>query len=72
LSNDIGTLRNDTERKFQEVTTTIGGVIDSLNERIDAHVVATRKMTGYPKKRMLERDAYLMILRSIGQRQKIV
>ena len=45
LSNDIGTLRNDTERHFQEVTTTIGGVSDSLNERIDEHVVATRKMT---------------------------
>jgi len=45
LSSDICTLRNDTDRKFQEVTTTIGGVSDSLNERIDAHVVATRKMT---------------------------
>ena len=36
---------NDTERKFQEVTATRGDVRDSLNERIDAHVVATRKMT---------------------------
>jgi len=44
LSSDICTLRNDTERKFQEFTTTIG-LSDSLNERIDAHVVATRKMT---------------------------
>jgi len=38
-------LRNDTERKIQEVATTIGGVSDSLNERIDAHGVATRNMT---------------------------
>jgi len=45
LSSDICTLRNYTERKFQEVTTTVGGVSDSLNERIDAHVVAPRKMT---------------------------
>jgi len=45
LSSDICTLRNDNEYKSQEVTTTIGGVSDSLNERIDAHVVATRKMT---------------------------
>ena len=37
-------LRNDTEIKFQEVTRTIGCVGDALNERIDAHVVATRKM----------------------------
>jgi len=45
LSSDICTLRNDNECKSQEVTTTIEGVSDSLNERIDAHVVATRKMT---------------------------
>ena len=45
MSNDIGTLRNDTERKFQEGTTNVGGVSDSLNDRIDAHVVATRKLT---------------------------
>ena len=45
LSTDVCTLRNDTERKFQEVTTTIGCVSISLNERIDTHVVATRKMT---------------------------
>lgn len=44
LSTDICTLRNDTEHKIQEVTTTIGGVSDSLNERIDAHV-ATKKMS---------------------------
>jgi len=46
LSTDICTLRNGTERKIQEVTTTVGGVSDSLNEGIDAHVVATRKKTG--------------------------
>ena len=45
LSSDICTLRNDTESKFQEVTRTIGSVTDSLNERIDAHVAATRKIT---------------------------
>jgi len=45
LSSDICTLRNDTESKFQEVTRTIGSVTDSLNERIHAHVVATRKLT---------------------------
>jgi len=38
-------LRNDTESKSQESTTSVGGVSDSLNERIDAHVVATRKLT---------------------------
>jgi len=43
LSNDIRTLRSDTEHKFQEVTRTIGGLSDALNERIDAHVVATSK-----------------------------
>jgi hypothetical protein len=45
LSNDICTVRNDTEHKFQEVTRTIEGVSDVLNERIDTHVVATSKMT---------------------------
>jgi TRAP-type C4-dicarboxylate transport system substrate-binding protein len=51
LSSDICTLRSVTERKFQEVTRTIGCVSDALNERIDAHVVATRKrQTGYTKK----------------------
>ena len=45
LSNDIRTLRDDTENKFQEVTKTIGGISDAMNERVDAHVVATRKMT---------------------------
>jgi len=43
LSNDICTLRNDTEHKLQEVTRTIGGLSDALNERMDAHVVATSK-----------------------------
>ena len=50
LSNDICTLRNDTEHKLQEVTRTIGGLSDALNERMDAHVVATSKVTGYLKK----------------------
>ena len=45
LSNDICTVRNDTEHKFQEVTKTIESVNDALNERVDAHVVATSKMT---------------------------
>jgi len=44
LSSDICTSCNDTEHKFQEVTRTIGGVSDALNERIDEPVVATRKM----------------------------
>jgi len=34
LSTDVCNLRNDTERKIQEVTTTVGGVSDSLNERM--------------------------------------
>src|SRR5215469_3549138 len=45
LSSDVCTLRNDTESKFQEVTKTVGSISDATNERIDAHVVATRKMT---------------------------
>jgi len=45
LSSDIYTLRNDTELNFQKVTTTREVVSDSLNERIDTHVVATRKNT---------------------------
>jgi len=45
LSTNICALRNETERKIQELTTTIGGVSDSLNERIEAHVVVTRKLT---------------------------
>ena len=45
LSTDICALRNETERKIQEVTTTIGSVSVSLIERIDVHVVVTRKIT---------------------------
>jgi hypothetical protein len=45
LSNDFCTLRNDTEIKFQEVTKTIEGVTDALNEGINAHVVTTINMT---------------------------
>jgi len=67
------TLRNDTERKIQEVTTAVGGVSDSLNARIHAHVVATGKMTDRISQETNGRARQLlMILRSIGQRQKIV
>jgi len=45
LSNDICTLRNDTEIKFQEVTKTIKGVSDALDDRVNAHIVTTRKLT---------------------------
>lgn len=45
LANDIRTLRNDTENKFREITKTIEGISDAVNERVDAHVVATRKLT---------------------------
>jgi len=45
LSCEICNLRDDTENKFQEVTRTIVGINDGLNEKIDAHVVATRKVT---------------------------
>jgi hypothetical protein len=65
------TLQN--ERKIQEVTTTVGGVSDSLNTRIHAHVVATRKMTDRISQETNDRARHiLMILRSIGQGQKIV
>jgi hypothetical protein len=37
-------LRNDIKNQFQEVTKTRAGVSDALNERIDAHVVASRKV----------------------------
>jgi len=61
------------ERKIQEVTTTVGGVSDSLNARIHAHVVATRKMTDRMSQETNDRARHiLMILRSIGQGQKIV
>jgi len=45
LSSDICTLRNDSGHKFQEFTRTTGGISDALNERIDARVVDTKKMT---------------------------
>ena len=45
LSGDICTLRGDTERKVQEVSRTIGGISNALIERIDAHMVDTKKMT---------------------------
>jgi len=65
-------LRNDTERKIQEVTTTVGGVSDSMNQRIDARVVVSRKMTDrLPQETNGRARRLLMILRSMGQRQKI-
>jgi hypothetical protein len=73
LSTDRSTLRNDTERKILVVTTAVGGVSDSLNERINAHVVATREMTDRISQETNGRARHLlMILRRIGQRQKIV
>jgi hypothetical protein len=59
LSSDMGTLQNDAENKFQEVTRTIGGVNDAMNERIDAHVVATRKMTDRISHEMNARSGFL-------------
>ena len=60
MSSDICTLRKDTERKFQDVTTTIGGVSDSLNKRINAHVVATTKMTDRISQEMNVRAGHLL------------
>jgi hypothetical protein len=60
LSSDICTLHNDTERKFQEVTRTIGGISDAVNERIDAHVVATRKMTDRISQEMNARSELML------------
>ena len=60
LSNDICTLRNDTEIKFQEVTKTIEGVTDALNEGINAHVVTTRKMTNRISEEMNARAVHLL------------
>jgi hypothetical protein len=54
-------LRNDTEHKFQEVTRTIGGISDALNERIEAHVVATRKMTDSISQEMNARSERLLV-----------
>jgi hypothetical protein len=53
-------LRSDTEHKFQEVTRTTGGVSDALNERIDAHVVATSKMTDRISQEMNARSGRLL------------
>jgi hypothetical protein len=59
LSSDMRTLQNDAENKFQEVTRTIGGVNDAMNERIDADVVATRKMTDRISQEMNARSGSL-------------
>ena len=73
MSTDMCTMQNVTERKIQEITTTVGGVSVSLNERIDAHVVGTGKMTERKSQETNGRARHLlMILSSIGQRQKIV
>ena len=53
-------LQNDNENKFQEVTRAIGGVNGAMNERIDAHVVATSKVTDRISQEM---DARLGLLR---------
>jgi len=60
LSSDICTSRNDTEHKFQEVTRTIGCLSVALNERIDAHVEATRKMTDRISQEMNARSGGLL------------
>jgi Skp family chaperone for outer membrane proteins len=60
LSSDICNLRSDTEHKFQEATRTIGGISDALNERIDAHVIATRKITDRISQEMNARSGRLL------------
>ena len=60
LSSDICTLRNDTAHKFQEVTRTIRGVSDALNERIGTHVVATRKMIDRISQEMNARSGHIL------------
>jgi hypothetical protein len=61
LSGDICTSQNDTENKFQEVTRAIEGVIDAMNERIDAHVVATREVTDRIYQEMNARSGLLRV-----------
>jgi len=60
LSSDICTLRNDTERKFREVTRTIGCVSDALKEMNEAHVAATRKVTDRISQEMNARAGHLL------------
>ena len=60
MSSYICTLSNDTEHKFQEVTRTIGGLSDALNERMDAHVVATSKVTERISEEMNARSGRLL------------
>jgi hypothetical protein len=59
LSNDICTLRSDTEHKFQEVTKTIGGISVATNEKIGVHVIATRKLTDRISQEMNARSGHL-------------
>ena len=54
-------MRNDTEIKFQEVTRTVGCVSNALNERIDAHVVATREMTDRISQEMYARVVHKLV-----------
>ena len=61
LIGKICTLRNDCENKFQEVAGTIGGINDVLHEKIDAHVVASRKVTDRISQELLGKDAYMRI-----------
>jgi len=60
MSSGICTLQNDTENKFQEVTRAIEGVNGAMNERIDAHVVATRRVTDRIFQEMNVRSAHLL------------
>ena len=60
LSNDITTLRNDTESKFQEVTRKIEGISETLHERINAHVVTTKKLTDKISEEMNATSVHLL------------
>jgi hypothetical protein len=61
-----------TERKIPEVTTTVAGVSGSLNERVDANVVASTKMTDRIFQGTNGRARHLlMLLSNVGQRREI-
>ena len=59
LTGEICTLRNDCENKFQEVAGTIGGINDVLHEKIDAHVVASRKVTDRISQELNAREGHI-------------
>jgi hypothetical protein len=62
LSNDICTSSIGTEHKIQEVTRTIGGISYAMNERIDAHMIASIKLTNrIPQETNARLGACLMI-----------